>query len=60
MTHPIFKSYLENEASAKRLINVMGVDDYRLCIEEAAEEHGVTYEEAREVVSENISTLGAG
>ncbi|MGB1216144.1 MAG: hypothetical protein ACPG4X_22480 [Pikeienuella sp.] len=58
--NPIFATYLENEDAAKRLISPMGVDDYRLCVEMAAEEHGVTYEEAREIVSDNISMLGAG
>ena len=56
---PIYKSYLENESAAKRTVPLLGVEDYQICVELAAEEHGVTYEQAREVVSDNISGLGA-
>ncbi|MGC1494658.1 MAG: hypothetical protein WA790_02530 [Sulfitobacter sp.] len=56
----IYATYLENEAHSKALIPCMGVDDYARCVDMAAQFHGVSYEVARDAVSDNLSVLGAG
>lgn len=46
----IIASFQENEAAAKRMFTIPSVEDIRLCVVMAAEEHSVTFEQAREVL----------
>lgn len=56
----IREAYAENEAAMKRVVPFMGEEDVRLCVEMAAEQCGVTYEEARSVMIDEWAMVGSG
>ncbi len=56
----IREAYAENEAAMKRTVPVLGEEDYRLCVEMAAEQCEVTYEEARAVMIDEWAMVGSG
>jgi hypothetical protein len=53
-------AYAENEAAMKRTVPLLGEDDYRLCVEMAAEQTGASYEEARGVMLDEWAMVGSG